>query len=930
MRAQLFRCTLMFVLAVSAITGVFQPAVDLQAQPPQPPAPQQVSLSPEGDKIGIYVSDSDGGQRKLVIRVDMSFNHPLFSDFVSLSPDGRQVLYVTADNTALLNAGVWIAQVDGSGARRIAQFPEGFWTVAPVWSPDGKRIAYVKKLPGSTPDEGLQLWMMNDDGSHQTLVTQEGEFRPALFDRIPHRVIRWSAEGTRLEFTSRWSSPPYVFSIDLDTRSITRSETAKEPQLVTLSSDRGATALPCAVPTFNQQNYGNNMRTCNLPISLAGSALTSAAMVLKYYGVNTSPSALNSCLGDRACPLCWAPVASDCSDSKVSSAGFRWGFSYDTIDQDLAAGKPVIVWVSNSAWWLSHFVVVTGGGGQTPGGYTINDPADGSSYKTLAYYVNAGWNLSEINRYSGAPGCLDPDGGLISYGQTKYGTISPAGDYDDYYFNATAGDVVEIRQNKNGSTLDSFVELYGPSSYFAWDDDSGGSLNSFLRRTLPYSGQYRIRARGYGTSTGAYALSLIKAPSCVGDCEGDPRWIAFGQTLNGTINPSNDQDTYYFNGTAGRVISIRMNRTGGSLDSYLELWSPSGAFLKANDDGGGSLNSWLVHTLPSNGTYRIVARSYNNASSGTCSIKLESVTGAGANLALGKPVWVSSVAYAGVEGWRATDGNMGTRWSSAFSDPQQIYVDLGQNRTFNQVVLKWATGYGRRFGVYYWTGSQWQNVYWTDYGPGGTNTINFSPVTARYVTMYGIERGASFGYSLWEFEVYDTTATTVPDVPPDDPDKVDTGSVAPLPPTEGSKDVLTAGNGEYGQEETPLAGGDPATLTEQVTTAQTVAAFIRSPSELDSLYTDVGYIRFEGEASSRALSGTTAITPSITAYSWRSNRNGALGSEALFTRPVTSLLPGLHTIFFKAQNELGTWSGEVTTTLRVEWPHQVFLPAIVK
>ncbi len=43
----------------------------------------------------------------------------------------------------------------------------------------------------------------------------------------------------------------------------------------------------------------------------------------------------------------------------------------------------------------------------------------------------------------------------------------------------------------------------------------------------------------------------------------------------------------------------------------------------------------------------------------------------------------------------AVDGNTGTRWSSAFSDPQWIQVDLGATATIDQVVLNWEPAYAR-------------------------------------------------------------------------------------------------------------------------------------------------------------------------------------------------------------------------------------------
>jgi hypothetical protein len=926
------------ILALAALAslllGVIQPAAAMPSQTPHTPAtPGVVSVIAEGDKLAIYVADAAGANRRRVAQVSMAKAPLLLSDYVALSPDGQSLAYATMDDPfTRANTELWIAATDGSGAQSVAQFPEGFWLAAPVWSPDSQRLAFITERVVADSEQRLELWIMNRDGSGQERLLQGSPLRPALFD-ASGRVLSWSADGRQLHVNDQTAAAPVGFKVDVASKSVSQEMAEKETDAMAQAAGV-ATALPCGVQLWHQNDYGDTMRTCNNTIANVGCAITSSAMVLKYFGVNTDPPALNRCMGNCACPICnWGTVASSCSEGKVSWGGAP-GFSYSTIDSDLAAGRPVIVYLTRPG--NMHFVVVTGGGGQTPGGYSINDPSRYNPLRqTLSPYTNEGWSLSGLRRYSGTPNCSDGDGGDIGYGQSRNGTINPAGDFDDYYFNASSGDVVEIRQSKNGSSLDSYLRLYDQNgNLVAYDDDGLGNYNSFIRRTLDNGGRYRIRAMAYGSSTGAYTLSLtrVSAGGCGGDCEGDNRWISYGQTLNGTISPNSDRDTYYFNGTAGRVVSIRMNRTGGDLDSFVELWSPNGVKIQENDDGGGDRNSWLVHTLPSDGAYRISAYSYRNASSGTYSLRLESVTGGGGsgNLARGKPVWVSSVEFSGVEGWRATDGNVGTRWSSQFSDPQLIYVDLGQSRTFNQVVLKWETAYGRRFGIYYWDGGQWRNVYWTDNGRGGTNTINFGPVTAQFVAMYGVERGTPWGYSLWEFEVYDTTTTTMPSVPPDDPEKgTNTAPLEqPLPPTEGDKGVMLSGDGADGQEETPLAGSDPATLGGQVTGTQTVVASIRTPDAdgLYRLYTPAGYVRFEGEASSQGPAGALAIT----AYSWRSDRSGEIGSQAAFTLPVASLLPGWHTIYFKAQNELGVWSAEASTRVRVDWPYSFYLPAIQK
>ena len=61
---------------------------------------------------------------------------------------------------------------------------------------------------------------------------------------------------------------------------------------------------------------------------------------------------------------------------------------------------------------------------------------------------------------------------------------------------------------------------------------------------------------------------------------------------------------------------------------------------------------------------------------------------AGPLISQGKPVTASSVENAGTPAANAVDGNAGTRWSSAFADPQWIQVDLGATYAIDQVVLQ--------------------------------------------------------------------------------------------------------------------------------------------------------------------------------------------------------------------------------------------------
>jgi hypothetical protein len=128
-------------------------------------------------------------------------------------------------------------------------------------------------------------------------------------------------------------------------------------------------------------------------------------------------------------------------------------------------------------------------------------------------------------------------------------------------------------------------------------------------------------------------------------------------------------------------------------------------------------------------------------------------------LSQGQPTTASSVENATFPATAATDGNTGTRWSSAFSDPQWLQVDLGSTATISQVVLQWETAYGKAFQIQVSNdASNWTTIFTTTTGTGGTQTLNVTG-TGRYVRMYGTVRGTQWGYSLWEFQVYGTTGT---------------------------------------------------------------------------------------------------------------------------------------------------------------------------
>ena len=171
------------------------------------------------------------------------------------------------------------------------------------------------------------------------------------------------------------------------------------------------------------------------------------------------------------------------------------------------------------------------------------------------------------------------------------------------------------------------------------------------------------------------------------------------------------------------------------------------------------------------------------------------------NSALNHSSSASSTENAGTPASAAFDGNTGTRWSSAFSDPQWVQVDLGASMNVCQIVLTWEAAYATGFQIQTSAnGTSWTSIYSTTTGTGGTQTLNVSG-TGRYVRMYGTARATQYGYSLWEFAVYTTqtgtpTGTPTGSTPPPDQFWGDTSTI-PAAQNVLMVKILNRTNGQY-------------------------------------------------------------------------------------------------------------------------------------
>ena len=136
------------------------------------------------------------------------------------------------------------------------------------------------------------------------------------------------------------------------------------------------------------------------------------------------------------------------------------------------------------------------------------------------------------------------------------------------------------------------------------------------------------------------------------------------------------------------------------------------------------------------------------------------------NLALHKTATASSVSGANAAS-NVTDSAfyltyINYRWESAASDPQWIMVDLGAPTNINRVILKWHSDYAKAFQIQTSTNSTtWTDVYSTTKGGSWSVTdVAFNTASARYVRMYGTQRGTANGYSLFNFMVLNDSLST--------------------------------------------------------------------------------------------------------------------------------------------------------------------------
>ncbi|SDO06604.1 discoidin domain-containing protein [Actinacidiphila guanduensis] len=168
------------------------------------------------------------------------------------------------------------------------------------------------------------------------------------------------------------------------------------------------------------------------------------------------------------------------------------------------------------------------------------------------------------------------------------------------------------------------------------------------------------------------------------------------------------------------------------------------------------------------------------------------------NAALNRPATASSSENAGTPASAAVDGNTGTRWSSAFSDPQWLRVDLGASEPICGIGLNWETAYATAYQIQVSDdATNWTTIYSTTTSTGGVQNLDVTG-TGRYVRINATARATAYGDSLWEFQVHLTSGATPPPTSPP-PNDAFWGDTSKIPAANNVLEVaiLNRTNGQY-------------------------------------------------------------------------------------------------------------------------------------